>query len=56
MKKVGIISGSSFIGSQIAKQFLDNVFDVKVSTTDLSNRDKYKHFQSVNKNLEQYSL
>ncbi|MEZ4856403.1 MAG: NAD-dependent epimerase/dehydratase family protein [Gelidibacter sp.] len=43
MKKVGIIGGSGFIGSHITKQFLDHNFEVKASTTDISNEDKYQH-------------
>jgi nucleoside-diphosphate-sugar epimerase len=43
MKKVGIIGGSGFIGSYITKQFLDNGFEVKVATTDITKEDKYKH-------------
>ena len=53
MKKVGIIGGSGFIGSHITKQFLDNGFEVKVSTRDLSNLEKYQHLSQLNnaKNL-----
>nr|WP_228122761.1 NAD-dependent epimerase/dehydratase family protein [Oceanihabitans sp. IOP_32] len=43
MKKVGIIGGSGFIGSHITKIFLENGFEVKVSTTDISNENKYQH-------------
>lgn len=39
MKKVGIIGGSGFIGSYITKQFLDNGFEVKVSSTDISKEE-----------------
>ncbi|GGK24497.1 hypothetical protein GCM10007962_18440 [Yeosuana aromativorans] len=43
MKKVGIIGGSGFIGSHITKTFLNNGFEVKVSATDITNENKYKH-------------
>ncbi len=43
MKKVGIIGGSGFIGSYITKVFLNNDFEVKVSTTDITNEEKYQH-------------
>ncbi|RXR28889.1 NAD-dependent epimerase/dehydratase family protein [Flavobacterium piscinae] len=48
MKKVGIIGGSGFIGSYITKQFLDNGFEVKVSTTDISKEEKYRHLMNLN--------
>ena len=43
MKKVGIIGGSGFIGSYITKAFLENGYEVKVSTTDISKKEKYQH-------------
>ncbi len=43
MKKAAIIGGSGFIGSYVTKQFLNHGFEVKVSTTDISKEDKYKH-------------
>ena len=46
MKKVGIIGGSGFIGSHITKVFLDHGFEVKVSATDISREDKYKHLMT----------
>jgi dihydroflavonol-4-reductase len=48
MKKVGIIGGSGFIGSYITKRFLENGFEVKVSTTDISKHEKYEHLMSLN--------
>ncbi len=48
MKKVGIIGGSGFIGSHVTKQFLDHGFDVKVSTTDISKKEKYEHLMNLN--------
>lgn len=51
MKKVGIIGGSGFIGSYITKQFLENGYEVKVSTTDISKEEKFQHlrkFQNAN--------
>ena len=47
MKKAGIIGGSGFIGSFITKQFLDNGFEVKVSTTDISKEEKYRHLMNL---------
>ena len=55
MKKVGVIGGSGFIGSHITKQFLDNGFEVKVSTRDLSNLKKYQHLSQL-KNAEHLSF
>jgi hypothetical protein len=48
MKKVGIIGGSGFIGSHVTKQFLDQGFTVKVSTTDILREDKYQHLMKFN--------
>jgi len=45
MKKVGIIGGSGFIGSYITKQFLENGYEVKVSTTDISKEEKFQHLR-----------
>lgn len=43
MKKVGIIGGSGFIGSYNTQKFLDEGYKVKVSTTDISKKEKYEH-------------
>lgn len=48
MKKIGIIGGSGFIGSYITKRFLENGFEVKVSTTDISKQEKYEHLMELN--------
>jgi nucleoside-diphosphate-sugar epimerase len=48
MKKVGVIGGSGFIGSYVTKQFLDHGFEVKVSSTDISKKEKYKHLKQLN--------
>lgn len=48
MKKAGIIGGSGFIGSFITKTFLNQGFQVKVSTTDITQRDKYEHLMVFN--------
>lgn len=48
MKKVGIIGGSGFIGSYVTKTFLDHGFEVKVSTTNITREDKYKHLMTLN--------
>lgn len=47
MKKVGIIGGSGFIGSYITRQFLNNGFEVKVSSTNLSKTEKYQHLKKL---------
>ena len=47
MKKVGIIGGAGFIGSYVTKQFLENGFKVKVSATDISNKEKYAHLSAL---------
>lgn len=47
MKKVGIIGGSGFIGSHITKRFLENGFEVKVSSTDISKQEKYNHLMEL---------
>ncbi|MEM5564053.1 NAD-dependent epimerase/dehydratase family protein [Psychroserpens sp. AS72] len=58
MKKIGVIGGSGFIGSHITKQFLDNGYEVKVSTRDLSNLKNYQHLSELNnaENLSFYEL
>jgi nucleoside-diphosphate-sugar epimerase len=54
MNTVGIIGGGGFIGSHITKQFLENGYHVKVSATDISNKEKYAHLFQLNNadNLE----
>ncbi len=47
MKKAGIIGGSGFIGSYNTKKFLNEGYKVKVSTTDLSKKEKYEHLLSL---------
>lgn len=47
MKKVGIIGGSGFIGSYITKRFLENGFEVKVSTTNISKHQKFEHLMEL---------
>ena len=47
MKTVGIIGGAGFIGSYVTKQFLENGFRVKVSATDISNKEKYAHLSGL---------
>ena len=41
MKKVGIIGGAGFIGSYNTKKFLEEGYQVKVSATDISKKEKY---------------
>jgi dihydroflavonol-4-reductase len=54
MQKVGIIGGSGFIGSYVTQIFLEENYKVKVSSTDISNKNKYEHLEkSINAdNLE----
>jgi nucleoside-diphosphate-sugar epimerase len=47
MKTVGIIGGSGFIGSYVTRQFLNNGYEVKVSTTDISKEEKYQHLRKL---------
>lgn len=47
MKKVGIIGGSGFIGSYNTQIFLKEGYNVKVSTTDISKKEKYEHLLSL---------
>jgi dihydroflavonol-4-reductase len=47
MKTVGIIGGAGFIGSYVTKQFLENGYRVKVSATDISNKEKYAHLSGL---------
>lgn len=47
MKKIGIIGGSGFIGSHITKKYLEEGFQVRVSSTDINNEEKYKHLKSL---------
>jgi len=55
MKKVGIIGGSGFIGSYNTQKFLDEGYNVKVSTTDISKKEKYEHLLSL-KNAEHLEI
>lgn len=47
MKKAGIIGGAGFIGTYVTKAFLDHGFEVKVSATDPSKEDKYRHLRQL---------
>ncbi|MEO7047064.1 MAG: NAD-dependent epimerase/dehydratase family protein [Ferruginibacter sp.] len=47
MQTVGIIGGSGFIGSYITKIFLEENYEVKVSSTDINNKSKYEHLLSL---------
>ena len=55
MQTVGIIGGAGFIGSYVTKQFLENGYRVKVSATDISNKEKYAHLSAL-KNAENMEL
>lgn len=46
MKTVGIIGGSGYIGSHVTKKFLEEGYNVKVSSTDIENKKKYQHLLS----------
>ena len=48
MQTAGIIGGSGFIGSYITKIFLEEDYHVKVSSTDINNKSKYEHLQTLN--------
>lgn len=54
MKTVGIIGGSGFIGSYVTKKFLENGYNVKVSSTDIFKKEKYEHLPKLqnSQNLE----
>lgn len=58
MKKVGIIGGSGFIGSYNTQKFLNEGYKVKVSTTDISKKEKYGHLLNLKnaENLEIFQL
>ena len=47
MQTAGIIGGSGFIGSYITKIFLEENYKVKVSSTDINNKSKYEHLQTL---------
>jgi dihydroflavonol-4-reductase len=47
MKTIGIIGGAGFIGSYNTKKFLENGYQVKVSATDLTNKEKYAHLRAL---------
>lgn len=49
MKTVSIIGGSGFIGSHVTKRFLNEGYRVKVSATDISKKDKYRHLKNLPK-------
>jgi len=51
MKKAGIIGGSGFIGSYITKRFLEEKFKIKVSTTDISKKEKYQHLKNLKNSI-----
>lgn len=50
MKTVGIIGGAGFIGSYNTLKFLKEGYKVKVSTTDISRKDKYEHLLQFDHN------
>ncbi|MEP7081214.1 MAG: NAD-dependent epimerase/dehydratase family protein, partial [Ginsengibacter sp.] len=58
MQTVGIIGGSGFIGSYITKIFLEENYKVRVSSTDINNKGKYEHLETLNNahNLEVCAL
>ena len=48
MKKAGIIGGSGFIDSEIISLLLQQRFDVKVSTEDISKKENFEHLMELN--------
>lgn len=58
MKKVGIIGGAGFIGSHVTKKNLAEGFKVRVSSTDITNEEKYQHLKNLPNahNLEIFSM
>ncbi|MEO5500287.1 MAG: NAD-dependent epimerase/dehydratase family protein [Ginsengibacter sp.] len=58
MQTVGIIGGSGFIGSYITKIFLEENYKVRISSTDINNKGKYEHLETLNNahNLEVCAL
>ena len=46
MQTIGIIGGAGFIGSYVTKKFLDENYQVKVSSTDITNTSKYEHLRA----------
>lgn len=47
MKKVGIIGGAGFIGSHTTRIFLEEGYQVRVSTTDIAKESKYQHLKKL---------
>ena len=47
MKRVGIIGGSGFIGSYNTQKFLNEGYNVRVSATDISKKEKYEHLHQL---------
>jgi nucleoside-diphosphate-sugar epimerase len=47
MKTVGIIGGAGFIGSHNTQKFLKEGYKIKVSVTDISKEEKYKHLKDL---------
>lgn len=47
MKKVGIIGGSGFIESDIIMPLLNQHFDVKISTSDITKKENYQHLMEL---------
>ena len=47
MKKAGIIGGSGYIESDIISLFLNQNFNVKISTLDISKKENYNHLMEL---------
>lgn len=47
MKKVGVIGGYGFIESDIISLFLNQNFDVKISTADITLKENYQHLMEL---------
>lgn len=43
MKKIAIIGNSDYIEDDIVQLYLNNYFEVKVSTNDISKKEQYEH-------------
>ncbi len=55
MQTVGIIGGGGFIGSYVVRKFLEENYQVRVSATDIGNKEKYQHLFEL-KNAERLEI
>ena len=47
MKIVGIIGGSGYIDDNVVSLFLNQKFDVKISTLDIKKKENYHHLMEL---------